>query len=268
MNGGSSSALPRAYDHDLDGAASLPPPPDFGNGTPMPLTAVPAEIADLESGPQDRPTPYEPYAFDDSESLDADLADLTEPVDLEQLEPAIEPVRIIELEAEDVGVRTLMGVGARAVRAVATAGWVDSRAARRGLSPTPGQSSPQEPTTPLDVETSGPPAVIISSQIWKDGSFPVAAAAAAPAVQPLAQSQERLAYPVLPRAAVEAVAPMAVLAGEPAAQAEPGVDPGWPAPVAAHAEPRARRSRGRVLAIIGLAIALVGIGVSIGMAGI
>lgn len=266
MNGGSSSTLPRAYDHDLDGAASLPPPPDFGNGTPMPLTAVPAELADLESGPADRPTPYEPYAFDDSESMDADLADLTEPVDLEQLEPAIDPVRIIEIEAEDVGVRTLMGVGARAVRAVATAGWVDSRAARRGLSPTPGQSSPQEPTTPLDAEPSGPPAVIISSQIWKGGSFPVAAAPA-PAVQPSSQSQEPLVYPVLSRAAVEAVAPMAARSGAAAAPSEPGPELPWPAAALA-AEPRAPRPLGRVLVIVGLALALVGIGVSIGMAGI
>lgn len=266
MNGGSSSTLPRAYDHDLDGAASLPPPPDFGNGTPMPLPAVPAALADLESGPQDRPTPYEPYAFDDSVSFDADLADFTEPVDLEQLEPAIEPVRIIEIDAEDVGIRTLMGVGARAVRAVATAGWVDSRAARRGLSPTSGQSSPQEPTTPLDAKTSGPPAVIISSQIWKDGSFPVAAAAA-PAVQPPSQSQEPLTYPVLSRAAVEAVAPMAAFAGASAAQSEPDLAMQWPAS-AAQSEPRAPRALGRILLLAGLALALVGIGVSIGMAGI
>lgn len=280
QNGGSSSDSPRAYDHDRDGAAVLSSAPDFANGTPWPLPAVPAELADLESGPQDRPTladlhpgprdrptPYEPYAFFDDSDADPDAdsidADLTEPVDLEQLEPAMDPVRIIELEADEIGTRTLMGVGARAVRAVATAGVMEGRAARRGLSPTSGQPSPQTPTTPLDAPASGPPAVIISSQIWKDGSFPVAAAATASSVQPPRQPQDSLAYPVLPRAAVEAVAPMAA-----PAQAEPGFEPWWADGAAVQDQPPAPRALGRILAIAGLALALVGIGVSIGMAGI
>lgn len=256
-NGGSGSAHQYAFDYDLDDVDSLPPTPALASGTPWPMTAVPAEIADLDSGPEERPTPYEPYAFlDGRDSQDSIDADLTEPVPL--LEQHLDPVRIIELQADEIGTRTLMGVGARAVRAVATAGSVEGRAARRGLSPTPGQPTPR-PSVPLNMDSSGPPAVIISSQIWKDGSFPVAAAAAAPSVQPPSGAQEPLAYPVLPRAEIEPPAPMAASP----APAAPGIEPWW---AEAASAPARRFPRGLALAVF--AVALAGIGVLIGMGGL
>ncbi len=90
-NGGSGSAHQYAFDYDLDDVDSLPPTPELANGTPWPMTAVPAELADLDSGPEDRPTPYAPYAFlDGRDSQDSIDADLTEPVPL--LEQHLDPV--------------------------------------------------------------------------------------------------------------------------------------------------------------------------------
>jgi hypothetical protein len=68
---------------------------------------------------------------------------------------------------------------------------------------------------------------------------------------------------MLPRAALGTIAP----AVAPAPAAELGIEPWWHEAAAPQAAPRSSRALGRVLAIAGLALALVGIGVSIGMAG-
>jgi hypothetical protein len=264
--GGPSRPRQRAHDHDLEDDASRRPRAGLAGGTPWPPSAVPNEIAELGSAAHERPTPAEPYAFLDEDAVEVDV---TEPVPREQLELEalelemnVEPLRMIELGPEEIGTRTLMGVGARAVRAVATAGWVEARAARRGLSPTPGPVTPR-PSAPI-LETAGPARVIVSPQLWEDGS---SRAADGPSVQPPHLQPELLSYPVLPRAALDSIAPAA--AGEPAAAAAPGLAPPSPdAPAYAPDERGASGSIGRVLGFAALALVLLAIGMYIGMSGL
>jgi len=270
--GGPRSPRQRAYDHDLEGDSSLLQRADLASGTPWPPTAVPGEVADLGSAAHERPTPAEPYAFLDEDAVESDV---TEPVPREQLELEaaeleinIEPLRITGLEPEEIGTRTLMGVGARAVRAIATAGWVEARAARRGMSPIPGQATPR-PSVPL-IETSVPPRVIVSSQIWEDGS---SRAAGGPPVQP-PHLPELSSYPVLPRSALGSIAPGVAAVAEvaPAAEVAPDLAPrSLDAPAVALdalEERGASGSLGRVLGFAALALALIAIGMYIGMSGL
>lgn len=270
--GGPRSPRQRAYDHDREGDASRLQRAAVANGTPWPPSAVLDEIADLGSGALDRATPAEPYAFLDEDAVEADV---TEPVPREQLELEaaeleinIEPLRITGLEPEEIGTRTLMGVGARAVRAIATAGWVEARAARRGLSPIPGQAPPRL-SVPL-IETSVPPRVIVSSQIWEDGS---SRAAGGPPVRP-PHLPELSSYPVLPRSALGSIAPGVASAAEvalalaPRSPDAPMVALDVPVALDARDERGDAGSLGRVLGFAALALALIALGMYIGMTGL
>ncbi len=142
-NVGSDSARERVHGHDFDEGEARVPPARIAHGTPWPAFAVP---------PASAPAPF----LDEDESLDVDL---TEPVPLLEIEPERLPGSPLFLEIDDVGTRTLMGVGARAVRAVAKSGLVEARAAR-------GQQSTAEVRTPTatlpGVDSSAPARVIVS----------------------------------------------------------------------------------------------------------
>jgi hypothetical protein len=143
------TARERIHGHDFEDQQVLAPAARFANGTPWPApTQVPsAEIDD-------------PF-LDDADEQDVDL---TEPVPVLELDAASQPVPLqspMVLEIDDVGTRTLMGVGARAVRAIATSGCVEARPAR-GRQTSPEGPTPSAPLPGVDSSARSAPGRVVA----------------------------------------------------------------------------------------------------------
>jgi hypothetical protein len=152
------STLERADGHDFDDGEAVDPPAHFPGGTPWPSAGIPSEVGAIGSGARGlrraaAPPPFleDDEGFDDDFD-DDDLADPPAPL-------ASAAIHLEELEI-DIATRTLMGVGARAVRSVAKSGWVEARLARRGPQATP--EGPSGPSMPPDINLSVSPRVHLS----------------------------------------------------------------------------------------------------------
>jgi len=168
----------RVDGHELEDRQTLVPPAHLAHGTPWPVNPVPPEVNDIASGARaarfdSEPwPPADPRAFlDEEDEIDADL--LTTPVPRLELEgePApLPPMPVaaapLVIEIDDVGTRTIMGVGPRAVRSVAKAGWVEAPLARREPRAAPRAASSQE--MPSGIDRPSPPRVIVSPAATAD----------------------------------------------------------------------------------------------------
>jgi hypothetical protein len=145
----------RVHGHDFEDDQTLVPSGRFAHGTPWPRELI-----------------------DERDALDHAL---TTPVPREELDPAeaapLPPLELplppleIEMEA-DLGTRTLMGVGARAVRAVAKAGQVEARAARREPRATPDALYSHEASGSMPPRSGNPtlPRVIVAPAAFTETS--------------------------------------------------------------------------------------------------
>jgi hypothetical protein len=141
---------PRAISPDFADGQSLVAPGRYPHGTPVPPAAPAAEPARA----------MDPL-LDTQDSLDLEWTAPVERQEIElEAEPGPEPEPPLEMVIDDVGMRTVMGIGARAVRAVAKSGLVEARPARRGLRATPDTPFPPafRPSGPLPSS----PRVIVS----------------------------------------------------------------------------------------------------------
>ena len=202
-------------------------------GTPWPpsMTRALAAVAATRPGSLELRDARDAHdEYDEYDEYDAVEHDLTEPVRRVTFEPP--PLPPAE---DDLGTRTLMGIGARAVRATAKSGWVEARPATREPRATPDAPSSQPMREGID-----------------EVPVPTVEVMLTPSVQPLYLPPEELDLAFAPVAAAIALA-------APPLQQRIAV-PGWQAdPLALSREaPRAKRERARasyrLLAIAAIAV--------------
>jgi hypothetical protein len=182
------STRERAGGHDFEDVPSLPPPAHLAHGTPWPLAALPPEV-NAHRAAVARPFLDEISAIDHA---------LTVPVSRQELDPEAEPLPPID----DIGTRTIMGIGAGAVGSAARVGRMEAPGARREPRATPDE--PYSQWMPPVNDKPIPPRVIVSSSVAiAHGSRQVV-----PPIQllhlPPEELRPELAFEFLPREPVRA----------------------------------------------------------------
>ncbi len=220
------STRERVDGHDYEDRDTPAPPAHFAKGTPWPA-ALPRPVLEERDVEADEP--------DDA---------LTTPVPLTEPdtdEAAALPPVDVEIE---IGTRTLMGIGARAVRSVARSGWVEARLARSEPRATPDARSSHSMRASIDLAASS------SRRAIAHGTDQVKHA---PGVQPLQLPPVQM--PVPAPVPVPVPVPPAIMALGTA----PVADPGPTLHIRGRGPARGKRKRTspglRVLGVLLLAVA-------------